>query len=35
MRAAAVAARSMPEVAAAMSLVRDNAPVDGEVVDER
>ncbi len=28
-------ARGIPEVAATMSLVRDNAPVDGEVVDER
>lgn len=33
--AAALAAMPLPEVRAAMSLVRDHEAVDGEVVDER
>jgi len=35
MRAAGAAAPGIPEVAAAMSLVRDRTAADGQIVDER
>jgi hypothetical protein len=35
MRAAAAAARTLPQVGAAMSLARDHTAIDGVVVDER
>jgi hypothetical protein len=35
MQAAVVAAPTIPEVASAMSLIRDRTAEDGEIVDER
>lgn len=35
MRAAFAAMRTIPEVGPAMSLVRDNNPQNGEIIDER